>query len=76
MMCDLVEMAYEHLQMQDDRKNAPDFAKAVARWVEGDRMQFRVDPSRSSYGSTFPWHDMKHPHYMPNFQYRALPCDD
>lgn len=75
-MCDLHEMATEHQQMQQEWKNAEGFAKAVARWVRGDQMQFRVDPTRSTYGSSFPWHNMNHPKYMPNFQYRALPSDD
>ena len=59
-----------------DEGHKQSFARVVSRWAKGDRMQFRVDPTRSTYGSSFPWHDMREPKYMPNFQYRALPCDD
>jgi len=74
-MCDLHDMAEEHKKVKHERRNAQGFARAVTRWANGDRMQFRVDPTTATYGSNHPWHDMGEPKFMPNFQYRALPKD-
>lgn len=48
------------------------FARCVGQWAEGKKMQMMVRPGAVNYGSSNTWHDVVHPEYHPNFQYRIL----
>lgn len=49
-----------------------EFARAVDCWADGNRIEFRVKPNKTKYGSTNDWHAMDNPWFDNNFEYRVL----
>lgn len=45
-------------------------AEAIRALADGKRLEFRVKPGATDYGSTYDWYPCDNPDFHPNFEYR------
>ena len=46
-------------------------AEAIHAYAEGQKLEFRVTPGVTHYGSTNDWFPCDNPDFHPNFEYRV-----
>ena len=46
-------------------------AEAIHAYAEGKKLEFRVAPGATHYGSTNDWFPCDNPDFHPNFEYRV-----
>jgi hypothetical protein len=46
-------------------------AEAIHAYAEGQKLEFRVTPGATHYGSTNDWFPCDNPDFHPNFEYRV-----
>ena len=46
-------------------------AEAIRAFADGEKLEFRVAPGATDYGSTDDWYSCDNPDFHPNFEYRV-----
>lgn len=52
------------------KKKEHQHAEAIRAFAAGEKLEFRVAPGVTSYGSTHEWYPCDNPDFHPNFEYR------